>query len=180
MEIVTFEDDIRVYAPTIFNDDRGCFFESVKDTIIETKQANVSVSNKNVFRGLHYQSKDKKQAKFLKVLRGSIIDIVLNIDMKSPNYGKYYLFNISDYNRTQLYIPGTFAHGFVSLDDNTTIEYNVDNYYCKEEDRCINIFSVPGLVSTLNPEGYADDWIISPKDRNAISFEEHKKNNFFE
>lgn len=128
-----------------FNDSRGYFFESFNLKNFEQKtgmkkefvQDNLSSSAKNVLRGLHLQIPPFSQAKLVRVLRGRVLDIVVDLRKNSPTYGKHYSVELSDENNLSLYIPEGFAHGFTSLSDNTLFFYKCTNYYSKEHERTI-------------------------------------------
>jgi dTDP-4-dehydrorhamnose 3,5-epimerase len=139
---------IKVFEPKIFKDRRGHFYESlnVKELNkilkkkINIKQSNVSFSKKNVFRGFHFQKKPHAQDKFVRVLQGKILDIVVSIDKNSKIYLDSFYYELSEKNKKILYVPKNFAHGFLVLSKNATIEYFVTNYYSKSHERNINIF----------------------------------------
>jgi len=139
---------IKVFIPKIFKDNRGYFFESLnvkklnnilKKKII-IKQSNVSYSKKNVFRGFHFQKYPFAQEKFIRVLHGKILDILVSIDKKSKNYLDIFYYELSKDNKKILYVPKEFAHGFLVLSKNASIEYFVTNHYSKKHERNINIF----------------------------------------
>ena len=141
-------DGIKVLKPKLFKDYRGHFYEALNlkklskilKKKITIKQSNVSFSKKNVFRGFHFQQYPFTQEKFIRVLNGKILDILISIDKNSKNYLKAFYFELSDKNKRILYVPKKFAHGFLVLSKNATIEYFVTNYYSKENERSINIF----------------------------------------
>jgi dTDP-4-dehydrorhamnose 3,5-epimerase len=139
---------IKVFKPEIFKDNRGYFFESlnIKELSnilkkkISIKQSNVSYSKKNVFRGFHFQKYPFAQDKLVRVLQGKILDILISIDKKSKNYLNISYYELSDKDKKILYVPKNFAHGFLVLSKNASIEYFVTNYYSKKHERNINIF----------------------------------------
>jgi dTDP-4-dehydrorhamnose 3,5-epimerase len=139
---------IKVLKPIIFKDNRGHFYESLNVKLlskilkkkISIKQSNVSFSKKNVFRGFHFQKNPYAQDKFVRVLNGTILDIIVCIDKNSKNYLNTYNFELSDKNKKILYVPKKFAHGFLVISKNATIEYFVTNYYSKSHEKNINIF----------------------------------------
>ena len=141
-------DGIKVFQPKIFRDNRGYFFEAlnIKELSIilkkkiNIKQSNISYSKKNVFRGFHFQKYPFAQDKLVRVLQGKILDILISIDKKSKNYLNIFYYELSDYNKKILYVPKNFAHGFLVLSKNASIEYFVTNYYSKKHERNINIF----------------------------------------
>jgi dTDP-4-dehydrorhamnose 3,5-epimerase len=133
--------DLKVFEPKVFADSRGYFFESFNqntfaDAGIESVfvQDNESKSNKGVVRGLHYQHAPFAQAKLVRVVRGKVLDVVLDIRKGSPTFGKVYSIELSAENKLQLYIPRGFAHGFSVLEDETIFQYKCDNFYSKESE----------------------------------------------
>ncbi len=133
--------DLKVCEPKVFADSRGYFFESFNqntfaDAGIESVfvQDNESKSNKGVVRGLHYQHAPFAQAKLVRVVRGKVLDVVLDIRKGSPTFGKVYSIELSAENKLQLYIPRGFAHGFSVLEDETIFQYKCDNFYSKESE----------------------------------------------
>lgn len=137
--------DIILCKPTIFEDERGYFFESFKKQSLEEFineeinfcQDNEAKSSKGVLRGLHYQIPPFSQAKLVRVVKGKVLDIAVDIRKKSPTFGKYVAVVLSDENKYQLYIPAGFAHGYVALSDETIFSYKVNNYYNKNAERGI-------------------------------------------
>ena len=130
--------------PTIFRDDRGYFFESFNEKEFKEKigdinfvQDNESCSSYGVLRGLHFQKPPYDQAKLVRVIRGAVYDVVVDMRKNSPNYGKYYKEYLSEDNHAQLFVPKGFAHGFVSLADKTIFQYKCDNFYNKESEGAI-------------------------------------------
>lgn len=131
-----------VVEPDIFRDDRGYFLESynsdryreagIPDVFV---QDNVSVSKKGVIRGLHYQTPPFAQGKLVSVLRGRVLDVVVDIRTGSSTFGRYVAVELSAENHRQFWIPAGFAHGFIALEDDTIFTYKVTNVYDKESDR---------------------------------------------
>jgi len=137
--------DLKVFEPRVFADDRGYFFESFnQNTFSEAGissafvQDNESKSNKGVVRGLHFQHEPFAQAKLVRVVKGKVLDVVLDIRKGSPTFGKVYAIELTEENRLQLYIPRGFAHGFSVLEDETIFQYKCDNFYSKESEGGIN------------------------------------------
>ena len=126
-----------------FNDNRGYFFESynkkiyskigIKDNFV---QSNFSLSKKNVLRGLHFQ-KNKPQGKLISVIKGDILDVVVDIRKNSKTYGKHASFLLSEKNGNQLWIPKNFAHGFLSLSNNTIVNYKCTDFYDPKDQHTI-------------------------------------------
>lgn len=128
-----------------FYDHRGQF-TPLSLTNSETKwiQSNVSISDsKNTFRGLHYQIGKYSQAKLIKVIKGKILDFVVDLRKDSENYNKLQTFELNSQN--QLFVPRDFAHGFLTLEDNCVVQYLVDNDYNKESERTLFWNQVPEL-----------------------------------
>ena len=124
-------------ANTVFSDDRGLFFESFNDKKFEEifgenidfVQDNVSVSKKNVVRGLHFQKPPYDQGKLVQVLKGSVIDIAVDLRLGSKTYGKHISVELSAENNNMFWVPKGFAHGFVALEEDTIFSYKCTNYY---------------------------------------------------
>lgn len=161
-----------IIEPTIFEDDRGYFFESYnqssfKDIGIETVfvQDNESKSQKNVVRGLHFQNPPFAQAKLVRVLQGSVLDIAVDIRRGSPYYGKHVSTILSAENKRMFYIPEGFAHGFRTLEDDTIFTYKCSCLYNKDSEGSL-LWNDPDI----NIEWGIDDPIISEKDKQATPF----------
>jgi len=168
----TFIDGLLILQPKIFTDDRGYFYEPYNKKALAASrvtedfvQDNQSLSQKDVVRGLHFQKLPFAQSKLVRVIQGAVWDVVVDIRKKSPTYGKHFGIELSASNKTILYIPAGFAHGFVTLEDNTLFFYKCSNYYNKESEDCIlwndSDLAIPWNVS--NP-------IISEKDKKGKPF----------
>lgn len=138
-KIETGIEGLYLIEPKVFGDSRGFFMESYNKRdfleigiIDEFVQDNHSKSKKGVLRGLHFQKNPKEQSKLIRVIRGSVFDVALDLRKNSPTYGKYFTTIISEENKRMLYIPKGFAHGFLTLEDNTEFIYKCDEYYCPE------------------------------------------------
>ena len=133
--------------------------------MINFVQDNQSVSSKNILRGLHFQKPPHAQAKLVRVIKGSVLDVVVDLRKKSKTYGKYILEELSEYNNHQLYLPKGMAHGFLTLEDNTIFTYKCSEFYCKEaEDSIIwNDSSIRIKWPDIIP-------LLSKKDLNAKKF----------
>jgi dTDP-4-dehydrorhamnose 3,5-epimerase len=161
-------DGLFVIEPKIFEDVRGYFFESYnandfKKYGIHTNfvQENQSNSSKGVLRGLHFQFPPYAQAKLVKAVTGSVLDVAVDIRKDSKTYGKYHSVVLTGKNKKMLYIPEGFAHGFLALEDDTTIQYKCSNFYNKECDA-----SIIWNDSTINIDWGIDyEPIISEKDK---------------
>jgi len=137
--------DVMLIEPTVHGDNRGYFIETFKqdqlDEAIGYKvnfiQDNESKSLKGVLRGLHYQLPPYTQAKLVRVIEGSVLDVAVDIRKSSSTFGHYVAVELTGDNKHQLFVPHGFAHGFVVLSDSATFAYKVDNYYAPEHDRGI-------------------------------------------
>jgi len=156
-----------VIKPKVFQDERGFFLEFYsekvfKDNGIDTKfvQDNHSLSvKKGVLRGLHFQLPPNEQAKLIRVTKGKIFDAIVDLRKNSPTFGKWEGFQLSADNFQMLYVPKGFAHGFVTLEDNTEVIYKVDNFYAPESDSGL-IWNDPDLAINWPVK----DPILSEKD----------------
>ena len=132
--------DLIVIEPTVFGDNRGFFMESYskKDFSeigmdVEFVQDNHSKSKKGVLRGLHFQTQHI-QGKLVRVTAGAVLDVAVDLRKDSPTFGKHYLVELSADNKKMFYIPPGFAHGFLTLEDNTEFQYKCTDYYAPEFD----------------------------------------------
>ncbi len=162
-----------VFQKKYFKDNRGYFLELYKKKIIKKNLpfTCISFSKKNVIRGLHLQTK-KAQAKYVSVLKGKILDIVVDLRKNSKTFGKYYKIVLSEKNSKSIYIPEGFAHGFCGLEKENYMLYSCSNYRHK--------YSEVGIM--WNDKQLKIKWpsirpIISNKDKNNITFAEYKKMN---
>lgn len=132
--------DCYILEPDKFGDERGYFspyfIQKNFDELgfLKVVQANRSKSAKGVLRGLHFQENPKCQAKIVEVIKGSAIDVVVDIRIDSPTYGKYIAVKLTDQNNRQLFVPRGFAHGFISLEDDTVFQYLIDNDYAPDKE----------------------------------------------
>ena len=165
-----------IIEPRVFGDHRGYFFESfsLRDFVahagpVDFVQDNESYSAKRgVLRGLHFQKGEAAQAKLLRVVRGSVLDVAVDIRPGSPTYGKYVSTILSGENKRQFFIPRGFAHGFLVLEDDTIFQYKCDNYYAPETEGSYR----------WNDPTLAIDWGISPDE--VILSEKDSRAPFFE
>jgi dTDP-4-dehydrorhamnose 3,5-epimerase len=132
-------DGLFVLQPIVYGDERGYFFESFRDDFcrqIGIKKAfvqdNQSLSAKNILRGLHFQAPPFAQAKFVNVVRGSVLDVVVDIRNNSKTYGHHFAIELSEMNHIAMYIPEGFAHGFYTLEEDTLFTYKCSQYYHPE------------------------------------------------
>ena len=138
-------DGVYVLEPRVFRDARGYFFESWRQADfdqhigrhVEFIQDNESKSSYGVLRGLHYQKGEYSQAKLVRVIRGRVLDVAVDIRKSSPTFGKYVAVELSEDNKRQLFIPRGFAHGFLVLSDEAVFTYKVDNVYAPQHEPSI-------------------------------------------
>ena len=159
--------EVILVSPKAFADERGFFLESYKESefkangiSFEFKQDNHSKSSKNVLRGLHYQLEPHAQGKLIRVVTGRIFDVAVDIRKGSPMYGKWVSAELSEENKKTLWIPPGFAHGFLTLEDNTNVLYKSTNEYNKESERGI-LWNDP----EINVRWPVNDPILSDKDK---------------
>jgi dTDP-4-dehydrorhamnose 3,5-epimerase len=164
--------DLVVITPRVFPDERGFFLESYKETDFLTSgvnyrfiQDNHSKSSKGVLRGLHYQLPPHAQGKLVRVVQGRVWDVAVDIRRSSPTFGKWYGIELSDENNLMFFIPPGFAHGFVTLENDTHFIYKCTAEYNKASDSGIR-WDDP----ELNIEWPIEDVLVSPKDRELPSF----------
>jgi len=138
--------DIFISENNIFKDNRGYFCEifNIKDKNFkkfQIKQINISKSlKKNTFRGLHFQKGKNSQGKILTVIKGSIFDYILCLKKKDHNFGKLIKVQLDDKKSNSIFVPKGYAHGFLTLENNTIVSYCVDKNYCKQSESGINIY----------------------------------------
>lgn len=165
-----------ILEPKIFEDARGYFHETYNlrsfnhklKSEIKFVQENESMSSKGVLRGLHYQKDQYAQAKLVRVVKGKVLDVTVDIREKSSTFGKYITVELSEENKRQLFVPRGFAHGFVVLENETIFNYKCDNFYNKSSEAGI-IFNDPILnIDWKLPE---NDLIVSEKDLVLPKFE---------
>lgn len=204
--VSTSFDNVYIIEEKLFSDERGYFMETWNELGYSNKkllsdipslmaiqnddslfstifvQDNMSLSKKHVFRGLHYQTGDFGQAKLVRVLKGSVIDFIVDLRENSKTYGKFDFFELSEFNGRSLFIPSYFAHGFLSLEDDTIFTYKCGNYYDKKSEGSVN-YSDPiirniqnnkdtilDVIRTYIPYESESDLIMSEKDRQAPKF----------
>ena len=137
--------DVILIEPTVHGDDRGYFVEAFRQDLFDQAvgykvnfiQDNESKSTKGILRGLHYQLPPYAQAKLVRVIEGSVLDVTVDIREYSPTFGQHVTVELTGKNKHQLFVPHGFAHGFVVLSDSATFAYKVDNYYVPELERGI-------------------------------------------
>jgi len=166
-----------IIQPSVFNDDRGFFFESYNKERyqefgipIEFVQDNISNSKKGTVRGLHYQVGEKAQGKLCQVIEGEVLDVAVDIRFGSQTFGKHFSLILNSETKFQLWIPTGFAHGFSVLSEEAIFSYKCTNYYSKADERAI-LFNDPDLKIDWKVEHP----IVSEKDLKANKFKEIEK-----
>ena len=156
--------------PTIFGDHRGYFFESYHrqqfnehGIEVEFVQDNQSFSHRGVLRGLHFQKPPHTQGKLVSVVKGSVLDVAVDLRTKSSTYGKHIAVVLSEEKQNRLWIPEGFAHGFLTLEDNTIFQYKCTNYYCKDSEATL-LWNDP----ILNIDWNIENPLVSEKDKLGI------------
>ena len=142
---------VKIIEPDVHGDSRGWFVEQYNEARYKAAgvtadfvQDNESFSSKGVVRGLHWQAGEHCQAKLVRVIKGAVWDVAVDIRKGSPTFGKYVSVVLTGENKRQFFIPRGFAHGFVVLEDETLFSYKCDNLYCKESERGL-MFNDPAL-----------------------------------
>lgn len=166
MEIIRTDiPDVVIVEPKVFGDHRGYFFESFSnrdftEKVREVKfvQDNESKSCYGVLRGLHFQKPPHAQSKLVRVVRGRVLDVAVDVRKGSPTFGKHVAVELSEDNHRQLFIPRGFAHGFVVLSDEAVFQYKCDNYYAPQSE---------GAVAWDDPD-LGIDWML-PADKVILS-----------
>ncbi len=163
--------EVVIIEPKVFSDDRGYFIETFRQNLFEQNigkinfvQDNESKSKKGVLRGLHYQLPPFAQSKLVRVIKGSVIDVAVDIRKESPTFGKYVTVELSEENKKQLFIPRGFAHGFLTTSNEAIVVYKVDNYYSPKHDRSIRFDDTDIGIDWNFPK---DEILVSDKDKNA-------------
>ena len=172
MEVINTDiEGVVIIEPRIFRDERGYFYESFSQREFEEKvcrtvfvQDNQSKSSYGVLRGLHFQKPPYAQSKLVRCIKGTVLDVAVDIRKGSPTFGKYVAVELSEDNHRQFFIPRGFAHGFAVLSDEAVFQYKCDNFYNKESE---------GSVAWNDPE-LAIDWripaekvLLSEKDKQS-------------
>ena len=172
--------EVKVIQNTIHEDKRGFFLEAFNKKIlfkylseeINFVQDNHSRSKKGVIRGLHFQRNPFAQAKLIRVTKGAILDVVVDIRLTSKNFGKWASIEINEKNAYMLFIPEGFAHGFLTIENNTDVLYKTNNFYTPDSDGSL-LWNDPDIGINWELKSYKiENPIISKKDRNALNLEE--------
>jgi dTDP-4-dehydrorhamnose 3,5-epimerase len=166
--------DVYIIEPSVFGDNRGYFLESFnlekfEENVYPIKfvQDNESKSSKGVLRGLHFQKPPFNQAKLVRCIEGSVMDVAVDIRKGSPTYGQHVAVELTGENKRQLFVPRGFAHGFSVLSDTAVVAYKVDNIYAPESDSGIRYDD-----TELNIDwGFSNKEVqLSEKDKNLVNF----------
>ena len=174
--IQTEIEGVWIIEPKVFNDARGYFMEAFKEGEFRANIGNVhfvqdneSKSSFGVLRGLHYQKGEYSQAKLVRVIKGKVLDVAVDLRQSSPTFGKYVSVELSEENKRQFFIPRGFAHGFLVLSEEAIFTYKVDNGYAPQAEASIR----------FNDETVGIDWPVaesqllsSEKDGHAVSFKD--------
>lgn len=174
--IQTEIEGVWIIEPKVFNDARGYFMEAFKEGEFRANIGNVhfvqdneSKSSFGVLRGLHYQKGEYSQAKLVRVIKGKVLDVAVDLRQSSPTFGKYVSVELSEENKRQFFIPRGFAHGFLVLSEEAIFTYKVDNGYAPQAEASIR----------FNDETVGIDWpvaesqlLLSKKDGHAVSFKD--------
>lgn len=174
--IQTEIEGVWIIEPKVFNDARGYFMEAFKEGEFRANIGNVhfvqdneSKSSFGVLRGLHYQKGEYSQAKLVRVIKGKVLDVAVDLRQSSPTFGKYVSVELSEENKRQFFIPRGFAHGFLVLSEEAIFTYKVDNGYAPQAEASIR----------FNDETVGIDWpvaesqlLLSEKDGHTVSFKD--------
>lgn len=177
MKIIKTEiEGVVIIEPRVFEDERGYFFESFSEREFSVEvgechfvQDNEAKSSYGVVRGLHFQLPPHAQSKLVRVAKGRILDVAVDIRRSSPTFGKYVAVELSSENHRQVYIPRGFAHGYSVLSEDAVVEYKCDNYYAPQSEGAI----------AWNDADLAIDWRI-PSDKVILSAKDKKHSSLAE
>lgn len=168
--------DVWLIQPKVFYDERGYFMESFRYDQFEKHigqinfiQDNESKSTQGVLRGLHYQIGEYSQAKLVRVLQGTVLDVIVDLRKSSPTFGQHLAVELSEENKKQLFVPRGFAHGFKVVSETAVFAYKVDNLYSKEHEATL-LWNDPNL--NINWEIGTTEIILSEKDKVGKLFTE--------
>lgn len=168
--------EVIILEPTVFGDKRGHFFESFRQDFLEQAginaafvQDNQSQSKKGILRGLHFQAPPYEQGKLVRVIKGAVLDVAVDIRKSSASYGQYVAAELSEDNKRIMWVPPGFAHGFLTLADDTIFSYKCTQYYHPESESSIR-WDSPSLSIDWGIEAP----ILSTKDQEAALFSDFK------
>lgn len=167
-----------IVEPRVFEDERGYFFESFNLARFREYglnpvfvQDNQSKSGKNVLRGLHFQNPPAAQGKLVQVIKGSVLDVAIDLRLNSETYGKHLSLILSEKNKKMLYIPEGFAHGFLTLEDDTIFAYKCTDFYNPKLES-----SILWNDADLNINWNVQNPVLTEKDKKAMLFKNFKSN----
>jgi dTDP-4-dehydrorhamnose 3,5-epimerase len=171
--------DVLIIEPKIFGDDRGFFFESFNEDDFSMKigqkvtfvQDNHSLSKQGVLRGLHYQM-EKTQGKLVRVVRGAVFDVAVDLRQSSPTFSKWVGIELSADNKKQLWIPEGFAHGFLALSDEVELLYKTTDYWHAPSEQCL-IWNDPTINIQWPDLGMTP--LLNSKDAGGLTWSEIRK-----
>lgn len=177
MDIIRTDlEGLMVVRVAVFEDARGYFYESYnKENFfrsglnVDFVQDNQSLSQKNVLRGLHFQNPPHAQGKLVRVIKGAVQDVAVDIRKNSSTFGRHFTIELSESNKTMLWIPPGFAHGFLTLADHTIFFYKCTDFYNKPSEQTIQWND-----KKLNIPWITDSPLVSEKDQNGIPFEDFR------
>lgn len=166
-----------IVQPKVFFDERGLFFESFQKEIFEKAfdqtlnfvQDNQSISKKGVLRGLHFQEGQHAQAKLVQVIKGAVLDVIVDLRRESPSFGEHITIELSDVNKKLIFIPKGMAHGFVVLSEEAIFSYKCDSYYHQPSEKGIIYNDVTLNIDWQYP---SEKVILSEKDAQLPTFKE--------
>lgn len=172
-------EDLYVFEPTVFEDERGYFFEAFNSRTFEKEtginrpfvQDNQAFSSKGVLRGMHFQTGEYAQAKLVRVLHGEVLDVVVDLRNESPTFGQYFSIVLSASNKKQLYVPRGFAHGYLVCSETAEFFYKCDNFYHQPAEGGIR-YDDPDL--NIDWQFPSNQLLLSPKDLLLPFFETYK------
>ena len=169
-------DNLLVFEPKIIEDSRGYFFESFRENFFKQNLPNINFCQENeskskfgVLRGLHYQLAPFSQSKLVRVISGSVLDVVVDMRKELSTFGKYFSIILISKNKKQLFIPKGFAHGFLVLSDQAIFSYKVDNYYNEDMERGI---AYDDKILNIDWQLKKELIKLSEKDSNLPSFKD--------
>ena len=172
IKIPTAIPDVFVIKPTVFEDSRGYFFETFNQKqcrevgiLYDFVQDNESLSAKNVLRGLHFQNPPSEQGKLVRVIKGGVMDVAVDIRKNSPYYGKWVSQELTEQNKLMMWIPPGFAHGFITLEDQTIFSYKCTGFYNHDSEQVI-LWNDPDIGITWNVKNP----VLSERDKSGMPF----------
>ena len=167
---------LKLIQPNVFEDERGYFYESFNEKQLHEiginerfVQDNQSLSNKGVLRGLHFQNPPMAQGKLVRVVKGAVYDVAVDLRKESPTYGEHFGIELNEENKLMFWVPAGFAHGFATLRNQTVFSYKCSEYYNPKVESGIQWDD-----STLNIDWKIENPILSEKDQNNSNFSSFK------